>query len=72
MVFGLIILQKIFYFQGDDGGPLVCKNDFGRWTQVGIASHSYAKEGGHSSECADSIFARVDAYTSYIMSQLHN
>ena len=52
------------HFQGDSGGPFVCKNERRIWTLIGISTSSLTERTGLS--CAQSFFTKVDRYLDFI------
>ena len=49
-------------FKGDSGGPLTCRDNDGRWIQVGVASFSSRDKPGSY----PAVFTRVSAYLDWI------
>ena len=52
------------FLQGDNGGPLVCKNKFNVWYQVAILD--LFERGKLQEECTNSILTKLDPSLHYI------
>lgn len=65
-----LLLSKYisYHSQGDSGGPLACRNEHGRWVQLGVINFGF--EAADGDKCANSVFARVDYYLNFIQSFL--
>lgn len=59
-----------YKLQGDSGSPLVCKNEHGTWTQIGITSRHYSQLHLDTRACNNNIFIRVGKYLEFIHSSM--